>query len=238
MLGRAALLAERNIGRRSVDELEDLVNTVAHSDAASARRWLPLKDNEKGLCLWRALELANRSHSEIGRSVVMLRIVEGCTLEETGQELGITRERVRQIEFAYMRDVEQTLNAFDNERQSMLDAWMKELDWKIFVKPISHTNSEILIHAAIEASFYKTPQGMARRLAAESSLNSCIENAMHHPDLHLKGLDLQNFLDTEVPIKLHEAFIGELAAKPALLIDYATGLVRPSAKARKILCRD
>ena len=52
---------------------------------------------------------------------------------------------------------------------------------------------------------------------------------MNHPDLHLGGFDLQEFLDAQVPMESHEVFINELVSRPALTLDYTTGHVRPTS---------
>jgi hypothetical protein len=238
-LGLQGMLEQVNIERRNVKEIHDFINAVANADAVAARLWLPLNEKENGLCLSKALLLMHSRYSPQCQTTLSRRIIEGYSLEAAGNASGVPSHRVRQMELAYMRNLELTLSFFDNEREAMLDAWVNEIDWKSFIPPFQCSDSEFFILSAIEAYFYKSPRGIARRLATESSLNSCIEIAMNHPDLHLKGFDLQKFLDTNVPIKLHEAFIGEIASKPTLVIDYGTGIVRSSSNVRNILlCRD
>jgi hypothetical protein len=227
-IGRAGLLSHENIGRRTVDELEDLANAIAHADAASARRWLPINDAENGLCLRRALALNHEARSPRQAQIVARRLVDSLKLEEVGVEFQMTRERVRQLEAAYLRDVCHILDWFTAECALMLEAWMEGKTWQSQVLPQSPPEAEMLILAAIEACFEATPQGVARRLSSETEMQTWLEAAMNHPDLHLGGFDLQEFLDSHVQNNRHEEFINQLGSRPAIVIDYANGLVKPA----------
>lgn len=236
-IGRAGLLSHENIGRSTADELQAFANAIAHADAETARLWLPLNDAENGLCLRRALALNHGAHSERERRIVARRIVDDLKLEEVGAEYGMTRERVRQLEASYLRGVRETLNWFAPECATMLEAWMAGDAWQAPVLPQSTSEAETLILAAIEACFADTPQGVARRLSAESEMQGWLDTVIRHPDLHLGGLDLQSLLDSNVPLSRQADFVSELASKPSVVIDHASGLVKPSSSSvRDTLC--
>ena len=227
-LGADGLLKRRNIGKQTVIELHALVEAISNADSMEVRRWLPLHDSGKGLCLDRALEIASARHSESKRSLVARRLVYGLTLEEAGLALGMTRERVRQVEVAYMRDVEDTLNWFEPEKETMLEAWAAGQEWKTLVKLQTDTDSEALILAAIETCFKETPQGIVRGMDMEDRIHGWINEITDHPDLHLGGVDLQKFLDARVPLAGQESVILALSRSQKVVIDNACGLVKPA----------
>ncbi len=227
-LGRAGLVAHDNIGQRTANELQALACAIAKADATAARRWLPLNDLENGLCLRRALAL---SFSMLPDQVVVIltrRLVDKITLEESAQGFGLTRERVRQYEAAYLRDIRAILDWFSTAHAQMLDAWTESAPWQAPVLPQDSETATTLILAGIEACFDDTPQGVAKRLATESTKESWSEQLCSHPDLHLGGVDLQTFLDATVPADQHGEFITGLAGDRSLILDLVEGLVKPA----------
>jgi hypothetical protein len=227
-IGRAGLLSHENIGSRTADEVQDLAEAIANADAAAVRRWLPLNDAENGLCLRRALALNHEARPQREAQIVARRLVDSLTLEEVGVEHHMTRERVRQLEAAYLRNVRRILDWFAPECTAMLEVWMEQGAWQPLVLPQVSQDAEALILAAIEACFDDTPQSVARRLSSEAEMQTWLEAAMNHPDLHLGGFDLQEFLDSHVQSSRQEDFINQLGSKPAIMIDYANGLVKPA----------
>ena len=228
-LGRAGLLAQENIGKRTVDELQDFAQAIASADATVVRRWLPLNEAETGLCLRRLLALSFGMLSPTVVAILMRRLVDKLTLEEVGEEHGMTRERVRQLEAAYLRDVSEILAFFAQERATMLDAWMEGQEWASRVLPQSTPDAAALILTAIETSFAESGEGMARRLADEAAMLSWMESIMAHHDLHLGGVELQAFLDATVPVEKQTDFLMQLAASRGVVLDQSSGLVKPSS---------
>jgi|GEM_PF-1467523 len=228
-LGRSGLVAHDNIGRGTADELQALACAIAKADITAAHRWLPLNKTANGLCLRRALALC---FSMLPRQVVVIltrRLVDKITLEESAEGYGITRERVRQYESNYLRDIRAILDWFSSAHTQMLDAWTESGPWQAPVLPQESEDATVLILAGIEACFNNTPQGVAKRLATESTREFWIEQLWTHPDLHLGGVDLQTFLDATVPANQHDAFITDLAGDKRFVLDLADGIVQPAA---------
>jgi hypothetical protein len=228
-LGRAGLLAHENIGKRTVDELQDFAQAIASADATVVRRWLPLNEAETGLCLRRLLALSFGMLSPTVVAILMRRLVDKLTLEEVGEEHGMTRERVRQLEAAYLRDVGAILDFFAQERAAMIEAWMEGREWQGRVLPQNSREAVTLILAGIEACFTNSGQGMARRLADEAAMQSWLESLLSHADLHLGGVELQAFLDATVPVERQTDFLMQLAASRGVVVDQTSGLVKPSS---------
>jgi hypothetical protein len=236
-LGWNGLLAQEHIGRRTAQELRNLSTAITTADASSARRWLPLNDSETRLCLRRALVFCHGALTAQEVDVLTLRLVEKWTLEESAADYGITRERVRQYEAAYLKGIRDILEWFSHARATMLEAWMEGREWQAQVFPQTSSEAAILILAGIESCFADTPQGVARRLVREAELQGWLDELTNHRDLHLGGVDLQSYLDSTVAVERQPEFIGELTSKGGVVIDLTSGLVKPlSPCVRDTLC--
>jgi hypothetical protein len=227
--GVVGMLAQDNIGRRTVDELESLARAVSKANAEAVRRWLPLNETEDGLCMRRALALSYESLPQQTLVALNNRLVDKLTLEESAVDYGITRERVRQYEAAYLRDIRAILDWYGHEQAWMLETWMEHGEWQTPVLPQASPEAEALILAGIDAVFVDTPQGLARRLAGETMKESWADQMWNHPDLHLGGVNLQVFLDDTVPEVEQPEFIASLTRERGLVLDYDQGLVKPAA---------
>ena len=227
--GVVGMLARDNIGRRTVDELKTLAYAISKADTEAVRRWLPLNEAGNGLCLRRALALSYGMLPPQTLVALNNRLVDKLTLEESAEDFGITRERVRQYEAAYLRDIRAILDWFSHEHTQMLETWMEHGEWQALVMPQASLEAEALILGGIEAVFADTPQGLARRLADETVKESWTERLLSHPELHLGGVNLQAYLDATVPEAEQPEFIASLACENGLIIDYDQGLVKPSA---------
>jgi len=168
-LGPGGMICQENIGRATVDELQSLVYAISRASLKAARRWLPIHDSGKGLYLPLALVIANSRHSETTQYIVALRLVDGLTLKEVGAEHNISRERVRQLESAYVRDIRNVVDWFQIEKETMLKAWEEGREWSTPAMPLP--DSKPLILAAIESCFHDTPLASARRLAAQEQMH-------------------------------------------------------------------
>jgi len=228
-LGAAGMLARENIGRRTVKELESLARAISTANPEAVRRWLPLNDTEDGLCMRRALALIYSTLPPQTLAVLNNRLVNKMTLEDSAGDFHITRERVRQYEAAYLRDIRVILDWFSDEQAQMLESWMEHGEWQTVALPQASHEAGKLILAGIETVFAEKPQGLARRLADETMRESWVEKLWRHPDLHLGGVNLQTFLDTTVPESKQIDFIAELYRENGLVLDVDGGLVRPAS---------
>lgn len=226
-VGREGLLAHRNMGRRTVDEMEELANAVMMGDAKAARKWLPLNDTEDGLMLRAAVGIMVAKLTTDERTLITRRLVEGMTLEESATSHGLTRERVRQIVEPFLSDLRAALNWFGDDYKSMLELWTERSDWNSFVTPQSCKNDTNLVIAGIEAIFGETPQRVARRLAAESEIQAWIDRLCADPDFHLGGVDLQAFMSVHVPDPRRAEFVAAVSSNADLAIDHTKGVVKP-----------
>ncbi len=228
-VGREGLLAHPNMGRRTADEVKALANAVALGDANAVRKWLPLNDAENGLSLRAAVGIIVARLTADERTLITRRLVEGMTLEESASGHGLTRERVRQMEGSFVRDLRAVLHWFGRDHAVMLERWTERCEWQSFVAPQITPDDTTLVIAGIEAVFAETPQGVARRLAAESDIQTWIDRLIGEPDLHLGGVELQAFMSAHVAETRHVEFVAAVSSNSTLVIDHTKGVVKPSA---------
>ena len=88
------------------------------------------------------------------RVVFMRRIVEGCTLDEVGQELGVTRERVRQVQ----QDVERRLAVRLHSRPFLLLQWCASDLRRLLgvAAPVDHENTITAFSEVFQGASSKT----------------------------------------------------------------------------------
>lgn len=228
-LGAAGMLAQDNIGRRTVKELESLARAVFTANAEVVRCWLPINDAEDGLCMRRALGLIYSTLPQQALAFLNNRLVNKMTLEESAGDFKITRERVRQYEAVFLKDISAILDWFSEEQTQMLESWMDHGEWQIVALPQANLDAEKLILAGIEAVFDGKPEGLARRLADETLRETLVEKLWRHPDLHLGGVNFQTFLDATVPESTQIDFIVDLSQENGLVLDVDNGLVKPAS---------
>ncbi|PPC74876.1 hypothetical protein WH50_01760 [Pokkaliibacter plantistimulans] len=83
------------------DSDKPLLDTLADQEAADPESWLQQKDLHGSIETW--LSLLPEKQSEVLARRFGLRGYEMSTLEEVGKEIGLTRERVRQIQVEALR---------------------------------------------------------------------------------------------------------------------------------------
>ncbi len=236
-VGREGLLVHRNMGRRTADEVGALANAVTLGDAKAARKWLPLNEGENGLSLRAAAGIAVAKLTADERTLITRRLVEGMTLEESASSHGITRERVRQMVELFQRDLRAVLGWFQGDYEVMLEIWTERNEWQSYVTPQVSAEVTALVVAGIEAGFAETPQGVARRLAAESDIHAWIDRLCAEPDLHLGGVELQAFMSAHVAETRHAEFVAAVSSNSTLVIDHTKGVVKTSApRVRDTVC--
>jgi transcriptional regulator with XRE-family HTH domain len=222
--GFDGFMSMKNLGKKSVKELELFIQALCHSDHDTASLFLPLCPSRSGLSLPVALASLAELPKAAERQMLERRLISRMTLEESAEEAGVTRERVRQIEAGFLSEIEERLNYFASERDELLHAWVTGRDWLEILRPI---NENDLVKAAIEAIFDETPQACARDLTKEATWESWREEIRTHSDLWFGGVELERFLADRVPINQTEEFCECIASSRELRLDHGSGRVLP-----------
>lgn len=227
-LGVRGLLRQGNLGRKSVDELFSFIDALQRGDAAAVRRWLPLAPDSKGLSLTIALQRMIADLSPHHRPLLERRLVLRMTLEEAAAEAGVTRERTRQVARDFLLEpLQRLLDWFPAEQQALLQAWLRAGDLGEVLGPFSNAEDLSLAIGAISAIFEEAPEGIAANLHQETQFHGWYDQLRNSADFQSSGVDLQVFLDREVPKHQHPAFLEFLMDRPGVSIDHSTGKVMP-----------
>lgn len=224
-LGFSGLSAAPKLGERSVRELESFVNALRRGDQPAAARWLPITPDSNGPDLAAALAIVLDSLTDSERNMLSPRLVEERTLEESAEANGVTRERVRQVEAAFLGDIARCLDWFATEREEMLSRWVA-FD-ENFAAGVCHSEYAELVTAAVRELFRDSPRGVARDLAAESALDDAEARLEIDSDLWFGGVNLDRFAVRHVPASYRNIFFERIAASLRFQIDHTSGRAHP-----------
>lgn len=235
-VGSAGMLNCRNLGRRSVGEIELLYESIRSGDQTTAAQWLPLDVENGGLSLWAGLLQAVRELDDHQRDMLERRLIDGRTLEESAELFGITRERVRQLESLLLRRIALILEWFPEKRELLLSLWMQGGDWQAHLKAIPDALDRRFVAAALEAFFNDLPQGAARSLEQHELLEKCHHMLRTHPDLLVEGVDLDAFLLEHVPTAMHGDLCSSITGRGRIRLDHASGrIVHTGPRLREVV---
>lgn len=224
-LNREGFLALRNIGKKTVSELELFYSALASNNWNEAGAWLPIQPGVVGLSFQRALLATIAKLNPIKRKMLELRLVKKFTLEESSAQFHVTRERVRQVEAKFVESIENVLNWFPHQRNEMMLIWVEEGDWMNSARPVGSQNDELLIAGGLEAIFEDTPYGIARSLSGEEQVEAWEQAILSEADFYTSGISLNEFMERLVPEKDRAEFCDLLTKWPWLHLDHTSGRI-------------
>lgn len=235
-LGVRGLLEQENLGRKSVDELFSFMDALQRGDAAGVRRWLPLAPDSRGLSLAIAVQRMIAGLPLHHRPLLERRLVLRMTLEEAAGETGLTRERIRQVARDFLLEpLQRLLDWFPKEQQLLLQAWLRGTDLVEVLGPFSSVEDQSLAIGAISAIFEEAPEGVASRLNQETQFESWHDALKGSAEFQTSGVELQEFLDRQVPQQQHGAFLEFLMERPGFAIDHTNGRIMPDRCSLRLL---
>lgn len=226
-LGHSGFKAKKNLGRKSVDELETFIGSLVSGDFKLASRFLPLEPDGSGADFAASLTHVLLEQSPAELEMLKLRLQDGMTLEESAETYELTSERVRQVEAKFLAQVSLRLNHFRSLHEDVLRAWVELKDWFALVRWNGDADHGLLAKSALESIFRDSPQGVARELSGEARMEELEDKLRACPDLWFGGTSLEGFLDG-VNADEKEAFCEQLTAGRRFRVDHATGRVHPT----------
>ena len=224
-MNREGFLALRNIGKKTVSELERFYLALASNNWTEAGAWLPIHPGIVGLSFQRALLATIAKLNPIKRQMLELRLVKKFTLEESSAQFHVTRERARQVEAKFVEAIENVLKWFPQQRDEMILLWVEEGDWMHSARPFDNQNDELLISGGLEAIFEDTPYGVARSLSDEEQVEAWEHAIMSEADFYTSGISLNEFMERFVPEKDRAEFCELLTKWPWLHLDHASSRI-------------
>jgi hypothetical protein len=226
-LGHSGFKAKKNLGRKSVDELEIFIGSVVSGDFKLAARFLPLEPDGSGVDCAASLAHVLLEQSPVELEMLKLRLQDGMTLEESSENFERTRERVRQVEAKFLAQVSLRLDYFRSLHEDLLRLWLESEDWFALVRWNGDPDHGLLAKAALESIFQDSPQGVARELSDEARMEELEDKLVACPDLWFGGTSLEGFLDG-VNEDEREVFCEQLTVGRRFRVDHATGRVHPA----------
>lgn len=224
-LGEGYFFQLPNLGRKSVGDVRALWKAVCDADGMALSAWLPMNPSGKGLSLSAGLIDAVSGLPDHHRTLLENRLVHEQTLEEAAADFEVTRERTRQVEAVLLGKIAQLIDWFPSAQDAMMARWLKaESCLAVFGDEVPESERELL-EAAIRRIFHERPEGAARELELEARIESWHEQLKRHPDLLVEGVDLEEFMDQQVPSEHQEAFCLSLDGRGRIRLDHATGRV-------------
>lgn len=226
-LGHSGFKAKKNLGRKSVDELETFIGSLISGDFKSASRFLPLEPDGSGADFAVSLSHVLFEQSPAELEMLKLRLQDRMTLEESSETYGLTRERARQVEAKFLAQVSSRLEYFRSLHEDLLKSWVEMEDWFALVRWNGDPDLGLLAKAALESIFHDSPQGVARELSGEARMEELEDKLGGCPDLWFGGTSLEGFLEG-MHADEQEAFCELLTAGRRFRVDHATGRVHPA----------
>jgi transcriptional regulator with XRE-family HTH domain len=222
--GRSGLIRQKNLGKKTVEEVAALFLALQSADHTEVSRFLPLATKGEGLSLTIAVAMVAGDLTSLEAQLLHHRLVVGKTLEESAEGTGLTRERVRQIEAGLIADLRERLGYFADSFKELVELWLRDKEWFEVVRPADHAE---IIKGALEAIFEELPQAVARRLNDESEHEALLAELRSHPELWFGGIPVHEFLTTRVPEGRHAAICNYLGSSGEFWIDHTTGTLHP-----------
>lgn len=223
-LGRSGLIQQRNLGKKTVEEVGAWVFALQSADYAEVSRFLPLATEGEGLSLTSAVTMLAGDLTSLEAQLLHYRLVVGKTLEESAEGTGLTRERVRQIEAGLIADLRERLGYFADNYKELVEFWLREKEWFELVRPTDHA---AIIKGALESIFEELPQAVARRLNDESEREAILAELRSHPELWFGGIPVLEFLTMRVPEVRRAAICNHLGSSGEFRIDHTSGRLHP-----------
>jgi hypothetical protein len=226
-LGHSGFKAKKNLGRKSVNELESFISGLVSGNSELASRFLPLDPNGSGADLAASLAHVLLDQSPAEMEMLKLRLLDRLTLEESAASHELTRERVRQVEMKFLTRILLRLEYFRGLNEKLLKGWVEMEDWFALVGWNGDPDHGALAKAALESIFRDSPQGVARELSYETRMEKLEDDLESCPDLWFGGTSLEYFLNG-VDLDERAAFCEQLTVSRRFRLDHATGRVHPA----------
>jgi len=223
-LGRSGLIRQKNLGKKTVEEVAAFIVALQSADRSEVSRFLPLATEGEGLSLTSAVAMVASDLTSFEAELLHHRLVVGKTLEESAEGTGLTRERVRQIEAGLIADLRDRLGYFDDSYKRLVELWLCDKGWFDVVRPANHA---AIIKGALEAIFEELPQAVARRLNDEVEREAVLAELRSHPELWFGGIPVHEFLMMRVPEVRHAAICDYLGSSGEFRINHTTGTLHP-----------
>ena len=229
-VGDSGVLSIANSGRKTLEEIQQIHTGWKSSDLSQLQQLLPLND-EGTFTLQNCILGHYRSLSEEKQRILVLRLVEGNTLEVCGKALKKHRERIRQIESELLQIVDKALNYFTDRKQSLFAQW-QETEGVTATGDMEPEDEKIFV-ASIRAHFERSDEGKETIAGKEQALESLIEEVRDQWSYYCDGLVVDSFLNDRGQSAHKETFIDAVKSRGGFIYDEARDCIQPTKALQK-----
>lgn len=157
--GNSGLLVQRNLGKKTAGEINRFYDVAASGDENGLAEFLPYCVGEKGLFFSQGAFHLLKSFSRNKKRALFGRLVKGYTLERSAQTLGVTRERIRQIEECFIGSIEDLLGWFEEDRNRLFAYCQEEKPLAEAFQRIPDEADRAMVAVAVHRIFRKSNTG-------------------------------------------------------------------------------
>lgn len=227
--GIDALLEHENIGARSVQEILDFRDSIALKNRDSLADVLPYDVQTDRFSFLGAARSLLKSLTEQTRTVVTERLLRGSTLQAVGDTLDVSRERVRQLESAFLDDLRQYLEWFEEDRIELFGKL--EFDQSIIeaFAELHSADDAAICAAGVERLFHLSDEGRQLEQDQEALFESWIIELDKTVPFHLGHIKLTAFVIEMGNEPLAKDFVAYGKRNRAFNFDAETDIIAPSS---------
>lgn len=228
--GENGVLSIGNSGRKTLEEIQLIHAGWKNSDINQLQQLLPLNDDAT-FTIKDCILGYYRNISKEKQRILVLRLVEGNTLQASGKVLNKTRERIRQIESQFIQIADEALAYFSDEKQALFEEW-KESGALRATRDLVPEDENIFI-TTIKTCFERSDEGKKTIAGKEQAVESLIEEVCYQWSYYCDGLVVDSFLDDRPQGAHKEAFIDAVKSKDCFIYDEARDCLQPAKTLQK-----
>jgi hypothetical protein len=230
--GETALLKVRNLGRGTTAVARRLYDAAASGDVTALCDFLPLSPSGGGLHLAEGLVMLLRTADESRRTVLVQRLLVGDTLDAVGNRIGVSRERVRQLEIETLRPAAALLAWFTQECDECFARLAAGEPCAEIFTGYAEPDQK-LAWAVIERLFDDSPVGEAFARESEAFCAGWIETLHGTPDFWRGQILLRDWVASHGGERRVAACVEQCLRAGEFSLDEATGRLRPPRRSLK-----
>ncbi len=227
--GETALLKVRNLGRSTTSVARRLYDAACIGEEEVLGEFLPLRYGG-GLGLTEGMFLLLRGIGEVQRTVLRARMIEGRTLGIIGFEMGLSTERVRQLEHDLIESTAALLDWFAAERDACYARIGAQESFAEMFASLSDEDGR-LSQRLIQCVFDESPSGAAHAEKLEALRYRWLEELQATPDFYLGNVVIQDWASSRGGgAQIMASFIAQSVRAGEFTHDERTGCVRAARR--------